>query len=138
MSSLAAALGQGAYLETRRPVVLRAKPPAGLWDQEPRGREPRRLGQEVDWPVRKEPPEGLTPLMCAGRWLRALAAREVCGAERLRGHGGLALKGGTRSSEPLRGEARACVIAKDEDGLRPLHFAAQAASLEAPPETLTI
>ncbi|CAK9056695.1 unnamed protein product [Durusdinium trenchii] len=56
IGSLKMALDEGAYLETRRPFVMRPKPPTSMWDQEP------------DWPVkRKGPKEGMTPLMYAAQ-----------------------------------------------------------------------
>ncbi|CAJ1407072.1 unnamed protein product [Effrenium voratum] len=54
IGGLKLALEEGAYLETRRPFVMRPKPPTSMWDN------------DADWPVKKKgPKEGMTPLMYA-------------------------------------------------------------------------
>mmetsp|Transcript_61600 Transcript_61600/g.134913 ORF Transcript_61600/g.134913 Transcript_61600/m.134913 type:complete len:248 (+) Transcript_61600:75-818(+) len=56
IGALKIALEEGAYLETRRPFVMRPKPPTSVWDQDP------------TWNSKKRgPKEGMTPLMYASQ-----------------------------------------------------------------------
>mmetsp|Transcript_7488 Transcript_7488/g.21086 ORF Transcript_7488/g.21086 Transcript_7488/m.21086 type:complete len:212 (+) Transcript_7488:120-755(+) len=94
IAELKLALEEGAYLETRRPFVMRPKPPTSM-------------EALLDMPgkKRKQPREGLTPLMYTSQ-------------------------NGAVVATTLLLQARAQVSARDEDGLRPLHFAATSGVLE--------
>jgi len=92
------ALEQGAFLETRRPFVMRPKPPTVMGHIALDG--PRRCDKK-----KNASRTGLTPLMYSSQ-------------------------NGTGSIVKLLLEARAAVNARDEDGVRALHLAAGAGSLE--------
>eukprot|EP00931_Biecheleriopsis_adriatica_P026820 TRINITY_DN16254_c0_g1_i3.p1 TRINITY_DN16254_c0_g1~~TRINITY_DN16254_c0_g1_i3.p1 ORF type:complete len:368 (-),score=101.14 TRINITY_DN16254_c0_g1_i3:21-1124(-) len=96
IGALKLVLEEAPYLETRRPFIMRPKPPSGLGGLNDAGLNGKR---------RKGPKEGLTPLMYSSQ-------------------------NGSVAGTHLLLEAKAQVMARDEDGLRPLHFAATSGVLE--------
>mmetsp|Transcript_131593 Transcript_131593/g.420978 ORF Transcript_131593/g.420978 Transcript_131593/m.420978 type:complete len:242 (-) Transcript_131593:387-1112(-) len=94
IGALREVLESGAFVETRRPFVMRPKPPTTV-------------GALLDGPGRKRkaPREGLTPLMYASQ-------------------------NGSVPGVQLLLQAKAQVMALDEDRLTPLHFAASSGVLE--------
>eukprot|EP00443_Scrippsiella_acuminata_P048742 CAMPEP_0115257476 /NCGR_PEP_ID=MMETSP0270-20121206/46792_1 /TAXON_ID=71861 /ORGANISM="Scrippsiella trochoidea, Strain CCMP3099" /LENGTH=200 /DNA_ID=CAMNT_0002673183 /DNA_START=79 /DNA_END=677 /DNA_ORIENTATION=+ len=88
LPALQQALEQGAYVETRRPFVMRPKPPTSVGSL-----------LEASGKKKKAPREGLTPLMYV-------------------------VQNGSIAGAQLLLQARAQVMAHDEDRLTPLHFAA--------------
>eukprot|EP00439_Symbiodinium_sp_Y106_P026568 s2147_g3.t1 len=108
IGALKMALEEGAFLETRRPFVMRPKPPTGVFGDD-----------ATQFIKRKTPKEGLTPLMYASQNGSVSAVHML-----LEARANIMAK-----DEELPGK-RLKESALGEDGMRPLHFGARSGVVE--------
>jgi len=119
IGALKIALEEGAYLETRRPFVMRPKPPTSMWDQ------------DSNWNAkRRGPKEGMTPLMYASQNGSTAAVRMLLQARAnfmAKDEDGMrplhfAAQSGSEEVCKLLVQKGADVSVTDDDGRRPMDF----------------